>query len=209
MIGGLYRSRVGRLLAAGLAAVVLAAALPGGASAQEDLLYNEEPACTDQERGPNHEDCICSVLRGQDSDYYNAYKWETGGAPGQLPSGLRYKGGGDPALDDFVRDKEFKSQCAMTYFREDLRRGWKFAVFVAFGLFTMSFVWGGYVYMQEAAAAEQRATSRGIIFRVMTGLAVVVMAFFMWSIFSDMFLDLGETSLWTPEYEDTIRRPDW
>ena len=80
---------------------------------------------------------------------------------------------------------------------------------MAFGLFTMSLVWGGYVYMQESAAAEQRAGSRAIIFRVMSGLAIVVMAYLLWTFVSDMFLDLGDRTVWTPDHEDVFRRPDW
>lgn len=204
---GLLSGKRGLLAGAVMAVAVLSLAGAPQTAAQEDLRYAEVSACVDPERGPDHEECVCEVLRSQDVDYLLAYRAQHGSDPGSYPSGLRYDG--DAVSGDFERDKEFKSQCAMTYFREDLRRGWKFAVFVGFGLFTMSLAWGGYVYMQESAAAEQRAQSRGIIFRVMGGLAIVVMAFFLWSMFSELFLDLGTNSLWQPEYEDTIRRPDW
>ena len=183
--------------------------VPSGVQAQEEWIFTEVDACVDPERGPNHEDCVCSVLVVQDSDYYHDYRARLGRSPKEYPSGLRYEGDDDPLVSEVVRDKEFKSQCAMTYYNEDLRRSWKFGVFVAFGLFTMSLVWGGYVYMQESAAAEQRATSRAIIFRVMAGLAIVVMAYFIWTMFSQMFLDLGDKVLWSPEYEQPLRRPDW
>ena len=192
--------------------VLVALVGAGSAEAQGEVVYSvETPACIDPERGPNHEECVCLVLKVQDSDYFRARVAQGLGAPERYPSGLRYEGdrNEDPIGRGFERDKEFKAQCALTYYREDVRRAWWFAVLVASGLFTMSVIWGGFVYMQEAAAAEQRATSRGIIFRVMAGLTIVVMAYFLWTMFSAMFVDLGDSTIWTPDLEDHIRRPDW
>ena len=202
------------LLAAFFAGAGLVLLWPGTAEAQDsgDVYYSKvEAACIHPEKGPNHEKCVCAVLRIQDAEYYQDFVWQGGDTDGPevYPSGLRYDGKGDPATLEFQRDKEFKSQCSLTYFREDLRRGWWFGVFVALGLFTMSVAWAGYVYMQESAAAAERAQSRAIVFRVMAGLAIVVMAYFLWAIFSDMFLDLGDKTIWTPDVEDRIGRPDW
>lgn len=218
-MGGLLRTGIAwRAVAAGvLVCGVLAFLWPSAASAQGgDILGPGNPnwlqACVDADRGPNHEDCVCYVLRLQDSEYWLAYQWESGGNfPEEFPSGLRYEGDAneDPVSRAFVRDKEFKAQCSLTYFREDVRRAWRFVVAVAFGLFTMSMVWAGFVYMQESAAAQDRVTSRAVMMRVLGGLTIVVMAFFLWELFSGMFVDLSDTTIWTPEYEDTIRRPDW
>lgn len=205
------------LLAGGLALWLV----PGAALGQDGGFYDyqEALACRDPELGPNHEECVCFVLRLQDEDYFRGYQAEHGvnEAPNRYPSNLRYENEqhsplteiSPGVLNPFVRDKEFKAQCSLTYMREDIRRAWWFAVAVASGLLTMSFVWGGYVYMQESAAAVERASSRAILFRVMAGFAIVVMAYFLYAGFSNLFVDLSETTIWTPDYEDTIRRPDW
>ena len=196
---------------------------PGAVLAQDGGFYDDEraSACRDPERGPDHEECVCFVLRLQDADFHASQLAEGNSTPFRYPSNLRYENEDasplDPVdprfpfgeLNPFVRDKEFKAQCSLTYMREDIRRAWWFAVAVATGLLTMSFVWGGFVYMQEAAAASERASSRAILFRVMAGFAIVVMAYFLYAGFSNLFIDLSETTIWTPNYEDTIRRPDW
>ena len=201
------------LLVAMVAGGVVLWLVPGAVEAQQGGIYDYEEAraCRNPDLGPNSEECICFVLRLQDSDYFRGERAAGRIPPFRYPSNLRYEDKDADPLEsgnDFVRDKEFKAQCSLTYMREDLRRAWWFAVAVATALFTMSLVWGGFVYMQEAAAAE-RATSRFIIFRVMAGFAVVVMAYFLYAGFTDLFVNLGETSIWTPEFEDTIRRPDW
>ena len=220
----LSEASIVRVLAVGLLAggIVLLMA-PAVALAQDGGFYDyaEATACRDPELGPNHEDCVCFVLRLQDDDYHRGEQAQGNAPPYRYPSNLRYENQsarpldladpGDPSkgLNPFVRDKEFKAQCSLTYMREDIRRAWWFAVAVASGLLTMSFVWGGYVYMQESAAAVERASSRAILFRVMAGFAIVVMAYFLYAGFSNLFVDLSETTIWTPDYEDTIRRPDW
>ena len=201
-------------LAAVLCGGVIAWWVPEPARAQESDIYNHPEAfpCVDPEMGPSHENCVCFVLRVQDSDYYRGQRAEGRTPPFRYPSNLRYEDEDADPIDwenEFVRDKEFKAQCSLTYMREDMRRAWWFAVAVATALLTMSMVWGGFVYMQESAAATDRATSRSIIFRVMAGFAIVVMAYFLYAGFSDLFVNLGETTIWTPDFEDTIRRPDW
>ena len=193
---------------------IVAWSVPGAAEAQESDIFNlpEAGPCRDPEFGPNHEDCVCFVLRLQDSDFYNGQRALGRTPPFRYASNLRYEDEDADPIDfanEFVRDKEFKAQCSLTYMREDMRRAWWFAVAVATALLTMSMVWGGFVYMQESAAAAERATSRSIIFRVMAGFAIVVMAYFLYSGFSELFVNLGETTIWTPDFEDTIRRPDW
>lgn len=215
---------VARLAALALVAGAAACWLvPGPLVAQDGGFYDYDDAvaCRDPEFGPNHEECVCFVLRLQDADYHDAQLAQGLAAPFRYPSNLRYENDGDSplaladpldpsaGLNPFVRDKEFKAQCSLTYMREDIRRSWWFAVAVATGLLAMSFVWGGFVYMQESAAALERASSRAILFRVMAGFAIVVMAYFLYAGFSNLFIDLSETTIWTPDYEDTIRRPDW
>ena len=217
---GVLMRMVALALAAGVAASWLS---PGSVLAQDGGFYDYEDAvaCRDPEFGPNHEECVCFILRLQDADFHQA-EVARGRMPlFRYPSNLRYENEGDSplaaadptdvsaGLNPFVRDKEFKAQCSLTYMREDIRRAWWFAVAVATGLLAMSFVWGGFVYMQESAAAAERASSRAILFRVMAGFAIVVMAYFLYAGFSNMFIDLSETTIWTPNYEDTIRRPDW
>ena len=102
---GRIRLRLPVLVRVALAVAALWALAP--AAAQDDF-YLEVEACADPERGPDHEDCVCSVLSRQDSEFWQVYQWESGGAePERYPSGLRYEGdpGVPPEQRAPVRDK--------------------------------------------------------------------------------------------------------
>ena len=61
---------------------------------------------------------------------------------------------GDGIVDDlqFMTDDRYSQRCAMAYFRENHRRLWYFAVALGGSFTVLSLIWGGVVYMQNAAS---------------------------------------------------------
>ena len=85
-----------------------------------------------------------------------------------------------------VSNDHYNQQCALSYFRENLRRLWRFAVALGAVLAAASVAWAGVVWMQESASGNDIARSRGMIIRVVIGVIVL----------SCSFLVLGRLQSW-------------
>ena len=172
------------LLVFALSALLLASS--GDARAQEVDLFGEA-ACREN---PNSEDCICALVRhygyypveytrnpGGGGTYTGAllavdvtpgdshppptFNFETGAWDGNRATPASVEAGTPDGDLVFSKNDHYNQQCALSYFREDLRRLWRFAVALGAALAAASVAWAGVVWMQESASGNDIARSRG------------------------------------------------
>lgn len=93
-----------------------------------------------------------------------------------------------------VQNEKYKAYCSVSYFRENLRRLWVFALAFAGGLVAITVAWGGTIYMQEAVAGETRSFARAVIIRSLLGLILLAAVYLIWEGVSGMFL--GGFDIW-------------
>ena len=174
------------------------------ASAQSTELLLENAVCRDN---PHSEDCICAEVRRfaffpkgfkPDSSGLAADADEDGVSPRQLEDGLWVDGDGESANYNttlspdteenlekksdlqFAVDDRYNQRCAMSYFRENQRRLWVFAVWLGAGFTVISLIWGGVAYMQNAASGVELSKIRGMLTRVFVGFVILACALLIW-----------------------------
>ena len=80
----------------------------------------------------------------------------------------------------FAVDDRYNQRCAMSYFRENQRRLWVFAVWLGAGFTVISLIWGGVAYMQNAASGVELSKIRGMLTRVFVGFVILACALLIW-----------------------------
>ena len=169
---------------------------PPPASAQSTELLLENAVCRDN---PHNEDCICAEVRkfgyfpkefdieGEPVDYNNdlAFPEKTEDGVWVDGEGELWLEGGDPAnpvISDlqFAVDDRYNQRCAMSYFRENQRRLWVFAVWLGAGFTVISLIWGGVAYMHNAASGVELSRIRGMLTRVFVGFVILACALLIW-----------------------------
>ena len=103
-----------------------------------------------------------------------------------------------------VSNDHYNQQCSLSYFRENLRRLWRFGVALGAVLAAASVAWAGMVWMQESASGNDIARSRGMIIRVVIGVIVLSCSFLVWEGLADLLA--GHLATWTGE-RATFYRP--
>ena len=103
-----------------------------------------------------------------------------------------------------VSNDHYNQQCSLSYFRENLRRLWRFGVALGAVLAAASVAWAGMVWMQESASGNDIARSRGMIIRVVIGVIVLSCSFLVWEGLADLLA--GHLATWTGE-RTTFYRP--
>ena len=96
-----------------------------------------------------------------------------------------------------VSNDHYNQQCTLSYFRENLRRLWRFGVALGAVLAAASVAWAGMVWMQESASGNDIARSRGMIIRVVIGVIVLSCSFLVWEGLADLLA--GHLVTWTGE----------
>ena len=81
---------------------------------------------------------------------------------------------------EFITDDRYKQRCALSYFREDQRRLWYFAVALGGSFTVISLIWVGVVHMQNTASGVDISKTRGMLVRVIIGLIILACAFLIW-----------------------------
>ena len=187
------------LVVAGFA--MLAQPLPASAQSTEFLLEN--PVCREN---PHSEDCICAEVTKfgyfpkkfkldgtpYDSNKDDVFPRETeDGVWVERVKVLNAVGvevevdvippfDGDASDLHFATDDRYNQRCAMSYFRENQRRLWVFAVWVGAGFTVLSLIWGGVAYMHNAASGVELSRIRGMLTRVLIGLVILACALLIW-----------------------------
>ena len=177
-------------------------ALPGGLSAQEAKLFEDE-ACR---QNPHTEQCVCARVRA-----FSMYPLEyDGGAAADVDKdghspvynqdgGYWESGDPDDPQDDlglFV-DERYGQHCSLSYFRENLRRTWYFLAALGASFAAISMTWAGVAYMQESSSGTDLSRVRGMIVRVLLGMIILSCAFLVWEGLSGFML--GHFESWTLE----------
>ena len=157
------------------------------------LLQNEECRLN-----PHSEACICATVRkfGDfpkefDSDVLDSRGYATAKdvsgdnlAPTLGDDGVwvDHKDAADGEESDleFIRDDRYKQRCALSYFREDQRRLWYFAVALGGSFTVISLIWVGVVHMQNTASGVDISRTRAMLVRVLIGLIILACAFLIW-----------------------------
>ena len=80
----------------------------------------------------------------------------------------------------FMVDDRYSERCAMSYFRENQRRLWVFAVWLGAGFTVVSLIWGGVAYMHNAASGVELSRIRGMLVRVFVGFVILACALLIW-----------------------------
>ena len=80
----------------------------------------------------------------------------------------------------FSVDDAYNQRCAMSYFRENQRRLWVFAVWLGAGFTVISLIWGGVAYMHNAASGVELSRIRGMLTRVFVGFVILACALLIW-----------------------------
>ena len=112
----------------------------------------------------------------------------------------------DPPSDLFFSvDDDYGQNCALSYFRENLRRLWYFAAALGGGLAAISLTWAGVAYMQNSSSGVDLSKNRAMIMRVVIGLVIVACSYMIWEAASGMFL--GHLDTWSLN-PDTFYRFD-
>ena len=160
--------------------------VPAFAQGADLLLQNE--TCR---QNPHSEDCICATVR---KFGYFPKKFDSDGnakdvSGDNLPPTLQDDGiwvdhkdavdGEDSALE-FITDDRYKQRCALSYFREDQRRLWYFAVALGASFTVISLIWVGVVHMQNTASGVDISKTRAMLVRVIIGLIILACAFLIW-----------------------------
>ena len=173
-------------------------ASPPPASAQSTELLLEDPVCREN---PHSEDCICAQVR---KFGFFPKEFNTDGTPKDVDDDTfapqPVEGGlwedHDNEADDynatprlptaeesdlqFMVDDRYNQRCAMSYFRENQRRLWVFAVWLGAGFTVISLIWGGVAYMQNAASGVELSRIRGMLTRVLVGFVILACALLIW-----------------------------
>ena len=103
----------------------------------------------------------------------------------------------DPDFE-FIRDDRYKQRCALSYFREDQRRLWYFAVSLGASFTVISLIWVGVVHMQNTASGVDISRTRAMLVRVIIGLIILACAFLIWDGLNELLFK-GLNS-WTLEH---------
>ena len=93
----------------------------------------------------------------------------------------------------------YKKRCSLSYLRENLRRIWFFAVYLAAALTAVSLTWLGVVYMQESSSGGDLARSRAMFARVIIGVILVACVILVWDGVSGLLMSHLES--WTLDRE--------
>ena len=180
---------------------------PPPASAQSTELLLENAVCRDN---PHSEDCICAEVRrfgffpkafdptrlGLDGKPMAKDDDGDGFAPQPVEGGL-WEDHDNEAVNavgvtdekekaektsdlQFAVDDRYNQRCAMSYFRENQRRLWVFAVWLGAGFTVISLIWGGVAYMQNAASGVELSRIRGMLTRVFVGFVILACALLIW-----------------------------
>ena len=207
------------LLPSGL--VFLQFPVPALAQSPDLLLQNEE--CR---KNPHSEECICATVRkfGSfpkefDPDVLDSRGYATAKdvdrdnvAPMLGEDGVWVDGDGEAANAagvmnederlkktsdlEFIRDDRYKQRCALSYFREDQRRLWYFAVSLGASFTVISLIWVGVVHMQNTASGVDISRTRAMLVRVIIGLIILACAFLIWDGLNELlFKGLGSWTL--------------
>ena len=168
---------------------------PVPALAQSPDLLLETEACREN---PHSENCICATVRKFgyfpkkfDSDELDfrgnatAKDVDRDGVSPRLEDGLWVDGDGEARNGEssdlkFMRDDRYKQRCALSYFREDQRRLWYFAVALGASFTVISLIWVGVVHMQNTASGVDISRTRAMLVRVIIGLIILASAFLIW-----------------------------
>ena len=174
------------------------------ASAQSTEVLLENPVCREN---PHSEDCICAEVRKfgffpksfelvgdevrpKDSNGDNVLPAQT--KDGLWVERVRIIEGGLPvvvevkvleeSLSDlvFAVDDRYAQHCAMSYFRENQRRLWVFAVALGAAFSVLSLIWIGVTYMQYSASGVELSRARALLTRVIIGLVILACALLIW-----------------------------
>ena len=201
------------LVSLGLA--TLASPPPVRAQSAETLLEN--PVCREN---PHSEDCICAEVRRfgmfpKDWDTTGAYpvpKDVDGdgfspqpGEDGTWVDDPKEKDNAsdkdDPEWSDlvFAVDDRYGQRCSMSYFRENNRRLWFFAVALGSSFTVLSLIWIGVTYMQYSASGVDLSRARMHLTRVLIGLFILAMAFIVWEGVRDVLFSGEGVQSWTQE----------
>ena len=81
---------------------------------------------------------------------------------------------------EWIADDRYKQRCALSYFREDQRRLWYFAVSLGGSFTVISLIWVGVVHMQNTASGVDISKTRAMLVRVIMGLIILACAFLIW-----------------------------
>ena len=178
---------------------------PPPASAQSTELLLESAVCREN---PHSQECICAEVRkfgffpkafdpaivGLDGKPAAKDVDKDGFAPVPVEGGL-WKDHDNEADDynatprlptaeksdlQFAVDDRYNQRCAMSYFRENQRRLWVFAVWLGAGFTVISLIWGGVAYMQNAASGVELSRIRGMLTRVFVGFVILACALLIW-----------------------------
>ena len=180
---------------------LVAVFLPREVVAQStDLLLVE--ACREN---PHAEECVCASV-----PHFGSYPKQYGlngvaldtDFDGEVPVYNPQTGfwEGDHADLEFFNNDNYQEQCALSYFRENLRRLWYFAAFVGAGFVGISLTWGGVVWMQDSSSGVDLSRARGMIVRVLLGLIILTCAYLIWEGLSDFLLNFMDS--WSMERTD-------
>ena len=74
----------------------------------------------------------------------------------------------------------YAQHCAMSYFRENQRRLWVFAVALGAVFSVLSLIWIGVTYMQYSASGVELSRARALLMRVIIGLVIMACALLIW-----------------------------
>ena len=188
--------------------------LPGDAHAQgiHDTLLDEAACLTDI----NSQECICARVRilGKyplvyDDPVTAAYESDTDGdgihprlnadgywedgvgpAPGFLPESAA--GSADTELE-FRANDNYKDHCALSYWREDMRRLYRFLVVLGVGFAAISLGWAGVMWMQASSSGEDLRQVRLVVIRVFMGMVILATAYVIYEGASDLLMDRVES----------------
>ena len=163
------------------------------------LLQNEECRLN-----PHSEACICATVRKfgyfpKEFDSENLYyvdddgnrnlrgkdvdrdgKFPILGEDGVWVDGDGEADNGEESDLEFIADDRYKQRCALSYFREDQRRLWYFAVALGGSFTVISLIWVGVVHMQNTASGVDISRTRAMLVRVLIGLIILACAFLIW-----------------------------
>ena len=169
--------------------VMLLVRFPAPASAQgDDLFLREQEACRED---PHSQECICADVRKL--GYFPA-EFNPDGTPkdvdgdGLVPekndAGFWVDVEGE--MDDgksglvFMLNDRYSQHCSLSYFREDQRRLWHFAVALGAGFTVVSLIWLGVTHMQNTASGVDVARTRTMLVRVLIGVVILACSVLAW-----------------------------
>lgn len=188
---------------------------PSSVGAQSNDVFFELEACR---ADPDSEECICGRVRA--FSMYPTLVHDPGPPEQVVPldlDGDTFAPSFDSALGIWVDDPnegnntdltlmptdDYGQNCALSYFREDLRRLWYFAVALGGAFASVSFVWVGVAYMQSSSSGADLSRTRAMMMRVLVGLILLACAYVIWEFASGELMGLVDFwSLDPYEYYD-------